>query len=124
TIWREQWQSADARLRGLEAYLRSRGAPVRRGGDFDRWDLELRAGMLGLIRIDLVIEEHGQGKQLVRFRAWPRATSVALGLIFSLGVVAIADAFATASKGALICGIPAVLLVLRTLQECAAGMAA
>src|SRR6185503_18282061 len=46
TIWSESWQAVDARLRALEANFRARGAAVRRGGDFDRWDLELRAGML------------------------------------------------------------------------------
>jgi O-antigen biosynthesis protein len=124
TIWSERWQAPEDRLRALEALLRAQGAHVRRGGDFDRWDLELRAGMLGAVRIDLVVEEHGRGQQLVRFRAWPRATGMGLMLIALLGIVSIIDASVAAWQGALICGIPAWLLALRAAQECAAGMAA
>lgn len=124
TIWSETWQAGDARLRALEAHFRGRGAAVRRGGDFDRWDLELRAGMLGAVRIDLVVEEHGQGKQLVRFRAWPRTTSMGLSLISALAFVSLIDAGVASLRGAAICGIPALVLALRSLQECAAGMAA
>ena len=98
------WQAGDERLKALESALRGRGAAVRRGGDFDRWDLELRAGMLGSVRIDLVVEEHGQGKQLVRFRAWPRATGFALALIAALAVVSLVDAGVASLRGALICG--------------------
>jgi glycosyltransferase involved in cell wall biosynthesis len=124
TIWSEEWRSGEDRLRAMEGQLRARGAAVYRGGDFDRWDLELRAGLLGAVRMDLVVEEHGRGKQLVRFRAWPRATSGALMLIFALTVVAMIDSIVAAQKGAMICGIPAWLLAMRTVQECAAGMAA
>jgi hypothetical protein len=120
----DRQRDGDERLRTLEAALRSRGAAVRRGGDFDRWDLELRAGILGAVRIDLVAEEHGQGKQLVRIRIWPRATRFALALIFALLVVSLIDWGVASARGALICGIPAWLLSIRTAQECAAGMAA
>jgi hypothetical protein len=122
-IWSETWQAPEERLAALEGALRERGASVRRGGDFDRWDLELRAGLLGSVRIDLVCEEHGQGKQLVRVRIWPKATNFALMLIVALTTVAALDAAVAASTGALICGIPAWLLALRTAQECAAGIA-
>jgi len=124
SLWSENWQSGDDRLRALESALRSRGAAVRRGGDFDRWDLELRAGILGAVRIDVVVEEHGQGNQLVRFRTWPKATRFALALIFALLVVSLVDWGVASARGALICGIPAWLLAIRTAQECAAGMAA
>jgi hypothetical protein len=124
TLWSERWQAPEDRLRALEALLRGQGAHVRRGGDFDRWDLEVRAGMLGAVRIDLVVEEHGQGRQLVRFRAGPRPTGMGLMLIALLGIVSIIDASVAAWQGALICGIPACLLALRATQECAAGMAA
>jgi hypothetical protein len=80
--------------------------------------------MLGAVRIDLVVEEHGQGRQLVRFRAWPRGTAMGLMLIALLTVVSLVDASVAAWQGALICGIPAWLLALRAAQECAAGMAA
>ena len=29
------------------------------GGDYDRWDLEIRGGLLGSLRTRMAIEEHG-----------------------------------------------------------------
>ena len=63
--------------------LRKREA-VKRGGDFDRWDLEVRGGLFGYIRAVGMIEEHGAGKQLFRLRAWPRIPAPAIGLIVIL----------------------------------------
>jgi glycosyltransferase involved in cell wall biosynthesis len=70
--WDEQCESAVERLDRILAYSRSELAAVRRGGEFDRWDLEARTGPLGSARLRLAIEDHGSGKQLVRFRIWPR----------------------------------------------------
>src|SRR2546425_588871 len=50
-IWTEQWQDPTARLQSLEAALRVSGASVLLGGDYDRWDLEVRGGLLGAVRI-------------------------------------------------------------------------
>src|SRR5204862_2614083 len=45
-IWSEHWREPDERLRAIEATLRADGAGVLRGGDSDRWDLEVRGGTL------------------------------------------------------------------------------
>ena len=45
---------------------------VVRGGDIDRWDIQVRLGPLGSARLRVAVEEHGQGRQLVRYRVWPR----------------------------------------------------
>ena len=45
---------------------------VVRGGDTDRWDIQVRLGPLGSARLRVAVEEHGQGRQLVRYRVWPR----------------------------------------------------
>jgi hypothetical protein len=79
-VWSEQWTSAEDRLRGLEARLAARGAAVIRGGDFDRWDLEVRGGLLGAARVRVALEEHGSGRQLVRVRLWPRASRLGLAV--------------------------------------------
>ena len=42
--------SVAERLQAIEASLRARGARVRRGGAYDRWDLEVRGGLLGAAR--------------------------------------------------------------------------
>ena len=54
-------------LESLGRELRTRPVLVRRGGEFDRWDLQVECGVLGGVRITTAVEEHGQGKQLIRF---------------------------------------------------------
>ena len=48
---------------------------VKKGGDFDHWDLEVCGGLFGCVRAVAMIEEHGAGKQVFRLRAWPQNTS-------------------------------------------------
>lgn len=66
TIWSETWRSSEQWLQMLEAAVRKQGAIVRRGGDLDEWDLEVRGGLFGRVRAVVAVEEHGAGKQLVR----------------------------------------------------------
>ncbi len=49
-------------LQGLQDALAARGGFVRSGGPFDRWDLDLRAGPLGGVKIRTAVEEHGSGQ--------------------------------------------------------------
>ena len=81
TAWYEEWQSLEDRLRDIEADLIASGAAVRRGGDFDRWDLEVRGGPLAAVRIRATVEEHGGGKQLVRLRSWPWFSRLGVAVI-------------------------------------------
>src|SRR5262249_11418273 len=71
-VWSEDWQAPDARIQAVERSLRLSGAMVLAGGDYDRWDLEVRAGLLGGARALMAVEDHGAGNQYVRFRSWPR----------------------------------------------------
>src|SRR5690606_8709010 len=70
--WSERGRPPEAWLGALEAELRGLGMPVLRGGAFDDWDLEVRAGAAGALRLRMAVEEHGHGRQLLRFRTWPR----------------------------------------------------
>jgi hypothetical protein len=81
SVWHESWQSNEHRLETMERTLRANGARVARGGAFDRWDLEVRGGHLGAARLRMTIEEHGSGKQMARFRVWPRWSAGALAFI-------------------------------------------
>ncbi len=94
-IWSEKsWRSGEDRLTRLEQVMKKSGAVVLRGGDYDRWDLEVRGGLFGTARAQLVIEEHGQGKQLVRLRLWPvvsAAAMVAVSIFSSLAIIAALD---------------------------------
>jgi GT2 family glycosyltransferase len=123
-LWSEgPWQSAEQRLQSFERALRAAGAAVIRGGDYDRWDLEVRGGLLGTARLLMVIEEHGEGKQYVRLRLWPMAVPATLILVVLfavLGAIAALDLRWTAWA---LLNLPAVFLLGRTFYECASAMA-
>jgi GT2 family glycosyltransferase len=123
-IWSESWQASEERLLSIEASLREYGIAVSRGGDYDRWDLEVRRGMLGAIRLLMANEEYPAGKQLLRFRTWPLCPpAVALLTLLSVGL----GLWAALDQAWVVCAIlggVVVLLVLRTLGECAVASAA
>ena len=123
-LWSECWQDSAERLRSIEVALRSAGACTLRGSDYDRWDLEVRGGILGTTRIRMAIEEHGAGKQLVRFRSWPRCSAKGLALTLLFAVLSTGAALDHAWTVSAILGVVALLLVLRTLLECTTAMAA
>src|SRR5437879_4551175 len=70
-FWSEEWVDATELLLSLESVLRSSGAVVRRGGDYDSWDLEIRGGLFGGVRIRTVSENYGHGKHMLRLRSCP-----------------------------------------------------
>ncbi len=79
-IWSEQWQAPEIWLQSVVQSLKKNTVPVLPGGDFDDWDLELRGGLLGAARARMAVEEHGAGRQMVRFRVWPRLSLTGLVL--------------------------------------------
>jgi GT2 family glycosyltransferase len=123
TIWSERWQALEKRLEAIEAVLREQGVVVMRGGDFDRWDLEVRGGLFGVLRTRMAIEEHGGGKQLVRIRLWPRFSALGLGLTFVCAVLSALEAIDQEWLAAAIMGTIAILLAIRAFGDCAAAMA-
>jgi hypothetical protein len=80
SVWYETWDSNERRLEQLESTLRLNGAHVTRGGEYDRWDLEVGHGMLGAARIRMTAEEHGSGKQMIKWRVWPRVSGLEIAL--------------------------------------------
>jgi hypothetical protein len=122
--WSEVWREPAERVRSLEERLRAQGALVRRGGEFSRWDLECRGGVLAGVRMTTTVEEHGQGRQLVRLRCWPRWSASALASIAVLVLVAAVAASDGAPAAAVVLGVLAVALTLRTVAEAASAMAA
>jgi len=71
-LWTEERQEAVEWLRAIDAAVRAHGIVVRRGGDYDDWDLEVCGNVFGNTRIRLVNEEYGARKQMVRVHASPR----------------------------------------------------
>jgi hypothetical protein len=111
-FWSETWYSTEDRVRAVSAALRAGGSVVRSGGDWDRWDLEVRGGLFGAARLRLAIEEHGAGRQLMRVRSWPHASRVAVlvGAFVTIvgGLALLSGAHAVA---AVLGGLAAVLVV-------------
>src|SRR5438105_1137139 len=70
-LWSEKWLDSTEVLLSLESVLRSGGAVVRRGGDYDSWDLEIRGGLFGGLRVSTASENYGRGKYMVRLRSRP-----------------------------------------------------
>src|SRR5439155_18394795 len=114
TIWSEHWRAHEDWLRLLEADLRASGARVVRGGDYDRWDLEVARGTFGSVRMITVIEEHGAGRQLARVRLVPRCSGWALPAMLMLLASAVAAACHDAGIASAVLGALAAQFTLRT----------
>jgi hypothetical protein len=114
--WDQRWVPPEERLRAIEERLTASGSRVRRGGSFDRWDLEIRDGPLGSARLLIAVEELGGGAQLIRHRCLPlfrRVTFASLAGLAAASVAAAVDgatvaAVAAASAGALLTGLSVV----------------
>jgi hypothetical protein len=120
--WSETWRSAEDRLREIRDRFSERGAVVRSGGDFDWWDLEVRAGLFATIRIKLLCEEHGNGHQLVRISARPGPGR----LVLIMGVLFFGAIFLHLIGGplaaALLCSLPMTVVWSRAVYEWLVGM--
>jgi GT2 family glycosyltransferase len=117
--WSEEWIDPADWVRGFERGIVEAGAVVRRGGDFDEWDLETRGGTLAGVRVTAAVEEHGSGRQLVRIRCRPTWSLPALVLTALLLVLAIAAALDGSVIAAIVLALVGAALGLRTLNEAA-----
>ncbi|HET9433570.1 MAG TPA: hypothetical protein VFO37_07420, partial [Chitinophagaceae bacterium] len=92
SYWSEKWKSSEEWLREIEYNLHQLRARVRRGGNYDKWDLQVSCGFFSSVRGLLTIEEHGSGKQLLRFNChthYSKTGMVLSGLFTVLAVIAI-----------------------------------
>jgi GT2 family glycosyltransferase len=125
TIWSEGWNPPEKTLQSIEASLRAYGVAFRRGGDYDRWDLEVRGGMHGAVRLLMADQVHEAGrKQLLIFRTWPLCSPGVVVLTLLFAALTIAAALDGAWAAAMVLGGVAVLLIIQQLQQCAAATAA
>ena len=122
-LWSKVWHAAQDRLEEVESALKRLGVVVRRGGDFDNWDLEIRSGLLGSARLRTVVEEHGQGKQLVRWRVSPKCSEIGLVVLSTLIAISVGAGTARAWTACATLTIMGLLLGLSVLQECEAATA-
>lgn len=72
SVWSEVWRTPEEWLGYLQSRLRTGGTDGIPGGGYDNWDLEIQGGILAGVRTRMAVEEHGSGRQMLRFRVWPR----------------------------------------------------
>ena len=120
-MWRDKREPAEATLNRLEHKSQAMGLLVRSGGDFDSWDLEIRQGILGGVRMLLAVEEHAPGKQLLRFRLSQTYSRLALALCVVFAVMSVAALSYGAWAQSIISGLGAILIIARTLTDSASS---
>jgi cellulose synthase/poly-beta-1,6-N-acetylglucosamine synthase-like glycosyltransferase len=123
-VWTEHWRDPNERLKSFEADLRKAGVYVRRGGDYDRWDLEMREGLLGVARLLMAVEDHGAGNQFVRIRLWPKCSLLELLLPVLFVSLSAAAALDNAWAASAILGLLSFFLMIYTLRGCGSAIAA
>jgi O-antigen biosynthesis protein len=85
-LWSEEWIDSTAVLLSLESVLRSDGAVVHRGSEYDSWDLEIRGGLFGGVRVCTALENYGRRKHMLRLRSRPCFSISGAGTTFFLVV--------------------------------------
>jgi O-antigen biosynthesis protein len=121
--WTERGEAPDARLRHVEQALRTIGSTVRRGGDWDCWDLEVTCGTLGAARLIMAVEDHGAGNQLVRVRWWPSVSATVLALAVATTALSVSAGVDRAWAAAAILGIAAVCMIVPAAWQSGAAVA-
>ncbi len=121
--WTERGEAPEARLRRVEQALQALGSTVRRGGDWDPWDLEVSCGTLGAARVIMAVEDHGAGNQLIRARWWPTVSLTTLGLAAALTILSVAASFDGGLSAGVILGIVALYVVGRGAWQCGRAVA-
>ena len=117
-VWNEaQWTSQEDWLKRLESLLCENKVQVKRGGIHDNWDLEVREGLTMPTRMIMTIEEHGSGKQFLRFRIWPKYNRMNLVLISFLLVLSVSIILNQALPIALIMGCITLMLCFYLFQH-------
>jgi len=122
--WSTSWRSVQARLADIETCLRPQCMSVVRGGEYDRWDIQVRVGPLAAARLRVTAEEHGQGNQLVRVRVWPRPSRGLSALLLVFVALCLLAINSGDVLSAFLLGLIAVFLALRAASEHAGANAA
>jgi GT2 family glycosyltransferase len=123
-LWRDVWKAPDQRLQSIEDILRQDHPGAFHGGDFDRWDIEVRTGLFGGARMILSTEDYAGGHQLVRVRCWPTISPQAVAVILLLAGLA---GWAAVDHAWAACGVLAFAtgtLALRMFYEGGTGLGA
>jgi hypothetical protein len=96
---------------------------VRRGGPFDRWDLETRGGVFAGVRVITVVEEHAGGRQLIRSRCRPTWSTAAVAITLLLLALAVTAAIDGAAIAAVVLAALGAAVGLRAFSEASSALA-
>lgn len=116
--WSETWRAAPEWLERLRAKLHASGLIAQAGGDYDRWDFEIRVGLSSSARLRIAVEEHGGGKQLLRWRVWPHPSRLFLVTMAMPGALALGAALGRAPIAAGALSACVILMMVRAWLEC------
>jgi hypothetical protein len=86
---------------------------VKNGGCYDRWDIQVAPALLSQARTLIAIEEHGKGRQVLRFCVWPVIPPVSISLVIifaTLSFWSFMDGSVTASM--LLGAIAAIMMLI------------
>lgn len=123
-FWHEEWASKESRLESLESRLHDMGAITSRGGDFDHWDLEVAGGLAGFARMLMAIEEHGGGRQLVRYRIEPQFSALTRGALITTALLTLVLWLAEGTAALpILLGFAILITIFATVQALAAASA-
>jgi GT2 family glycosyltransferase len=117
--WTDRWAAASDRLAAVEAAIRAQGVAVRRSGMFGRWDLEIRQGSLGIVRLLMAVEEDPGLTQVVRVRWWPRLQPLAATSVLLLAGLAAAAALVGSDVAAIVLAVGSLAVAGHTVRQCA-----
>lgn len=123
-LWTADWREPEKRLEDIAEALTRSGNIVGRGGDYDRWDLEVYGGAFGSARVLMAIEDHGAGTQYVRLRRWPRVRPPSIALLVVLAVLLGLSAATAPWFVGLFFGAGFTLVALLVLKQCGRAMGA
>jgi len=88
--WSEgEWKSSETWLEEIEQNIIKLKARVKRGGDFDKWDIQTKNGLFSTAKGILTIEEHGADKQYVKLKYWSQYALNGIILTVFLAVLSV-----------------------------------
>jgi hypothetical protein len=122
-IWSERWHEPEVWVRLLREAIGRHGSRVADGGPYDRWDLEISGGALAKARLLVAVEDHGAGRQYVRFGIRPKCSGVGLTAIACLASIAGAAATGAAWTAAIVFFAATALVIAWIMYEAGRALA-
>ena len=119
THWSEEWNSTEYYMEHIEKRLIKLKTRVKRGGDFDAFDIQATNTLFCTTKGVLAIEEHGSNKQFLKFKIRHKPSLIVIAgtlLFILLAAVAVGES----KMVAIISGIMALGFVAEYLKDAAA----